>query len=157
MSLNQFKENECVLTTQKHCPCVEFLLADTEAARQHRHGFHTSQLLHYRLEPDDGGDGDREPAEKLTLAFATADVVIVGWRLERLAEHLVTAICSPCALFPPVTPTWIGTKLTSPGLPSSRSPKIDAHELSVVVGPHGGNSSALFEEELIRITLTGLL
>jgi len=88
MSLNQFKENECVLTTQKHCPCVEFLLADTEAARQHRHGFHTSQLLHYRLEPNDGGDGDREPAEKLTLAFATADVVILGWRLERLAEHL---------------------------------------------------------------------
>jgi hypothetical protein len=88
MSLNQFKESECVLTTQKHCPCVEFLLADTEAAHQHRHGFHTSQLLHYRLEPDDGGESGHEPAEKLTLAFATADVVILGWRLERLAELL---------------------------------------------------------------------
>ncbi len=93
MSLNQFKESECVLTTQKHCPCVEFLLADTEAAHQHRHGFHTSQLLHYRLEPDDGGNGGggdspQGSPEKLTLAFATADVVIVGWRLERLTEHL---------------------------------------------------------------------
>jgi len=93
MSLNQFKENECLLTTQKHCPCVEFLLDDTEAARPHRHGFHTGQLLHYTLQPTGGSAGGESGTshgapEKLTLVFATADVVMVGWRLDRLAEHL---------------------------------------------------------------------
>jgi len=46
----------------------------------------------YTLQPNDstGSEGGtlHGPPEKLTLAFATADVVMVGWRLERLAEHL---------------------------------------------------------------------
>ena len=90
MSLNQFKESECILTTQKHCPCVEFVLANGEAARSRRHGFHIGQLIHYTLEPAEAGDDERscQPTGKLSLAFATADVVIVGWRLERLAEYL---------------------------------------------------------------------
>ena len=93
MSLTQFKEGECLLTTQKHCPCVEFL-AELQSSPPRRHGFHTGQLLHYTLESNDGSDGGKSdhgghgPPEKLTLAFATADVVIVGWRLERLAKHL---------------------------------------------------------------------
>ncbi len=74
----------------KHCPCVEFLLANGGATRSRRHGFHIGQLIHYTLEPADGGDGEGcpGPTEKLSLAFATADVVIVGWRLDRIAEHL---------------------------------------------------------------------
>jgi hypothetical protein len=89
MSLKQFKEAECVLTTQKHCPCVDFVLANGEAGRSRRHGFHIGQLIRYTLEPAEGEDGERsrEPTGKLSLAFATADVVIVGWRLERLAEY----------------------------------------------------------------------
>lgn len=85
MSLNQFKENECLLTTQKHCPCVEFILGEHD-----RHGFHTSQLLHYRLEANDGGNGGTPQGapEKLTIAFATADVTLTGWRLDRLADDL---------------------------------------------------------------------
>jgi len=73
MSLHQFKENECLLTTQKHCPCIEFILAENE-----RHGFHASQLLHYRLETNEGGK-DAAP-EKLMIAFATA-VIFVGGRV----------------------------------------------------------------------------
>jgi len=79
MSLHQFKENECLLTTQKHCPCLEFILAENE-----RHGFHTSQLLHYRREANEG-DKDAPP-ENLTLAIATADVTLTGWRLDRIAD-----------------------------------------------------------------------
>jgi len=81
MSLHQFKENECLLTTQKHCPCVEFILNERD-----RHGFHTSQLLHYRLAANEGGKD--APPEKLTIAFATADVTLTGWRLDRLADDL---------------------------------------------------------------------
>ena len=63
MSLNQFKENECVLTTQKHCPCIAFILGERD-----RHGLHASQLLHYRLEPNDAAAKDAAP-EKLTIAL----------------------------------------------------------------------------------------
>jgi hypothetical protein len=52
-----------------------------------RQGFHTSQLLHYRLEPNSTDEKDAPP-EKLALAFATADVVILGWKLSTLANHL---------------------------------------------------------------------
>ena len=81
MSLNQFKDNECLLTTQKHCPCVEFILGERD-----RHGFHTSQLLHYRLAENEGGKD--APPEKLTIAFATADVTLTGWRLDRIADDI---------------------------------------------------------------------
>ena len=85
MSLHQFKENECLLTTQKHCPCVEFILGERD-----RHGFHSSQLLHYRLEANEGGNGGTPQGapDKLTIAFATADVTLTGWRLDRLADDL---------------------------------------------------------------------
>jgi hypothetical protein len=86
MSLHQFKSNECLLTTQKHCPCVEFLVAEPQSGLPQRHGFHASQLLHYRLETNEGGKD--APAEKLTIAFATADVTLTGWRLDRLADRL---------------------------------------------------------------------
>ncbi|MCI0541164.1 MAG: hypothetical protein L0Z50_38670 [Verrucomicrobiales bacterium] len=92
MSLSQFKENESILTTQKHCPCVEFLIAESQSGHPRRRcGFHMGQLLHYTLEATDGddhGEGRHGPPEKLSLAFATADVVIMGWRLERIAENL---------------------------------------------------------------------
>jgi len=82
MSLQQFKENESLLTTQKHCPCIEFVLADNN-----RHGFHASQLLHYHLEPNDGASSQEAPAT-LRIAFATADVMLTGCRLDQLADEL---------------------------------------------------------------------
>jgi len=79
--MSDFK-NDCYKLAHKHCLCIEFVLSDTE-----REGFHTGQLLHYRLEPNSTDEKDAPP-ERLTLAFATADVVILGWKLSTLANHL---------------------------------------------------------------------
>jgi hypothetical protein len=79
--MSDFK-NGCYDLAHKHVLCIEFVLSDTE-----REGFHTGQLLHYRLEPN-STDEKAAPPERLTLAFATADVVILGWKLSTLANHL---------------------------------------------------------------------
>ena len=75
-------KNDCYEMAHKHALCIEFVLSETE-----REGFHTGQLLHYRLAQNSTDEKDAPP-EKLTLAFATADVVIVGWKLSTLANHL---------------------------------------------------------------------
>jgi len=51
-----------------------------------RCGFPIGQLCHYTLEANEGG-GDAPP-ERLTLAFPTADVVLLGVRLAKLVELL---------------------------------------------------------------------
>jgi|GEM_PF-872641 len=81
MSLYRTQDDECYLTTQKHCPCIEFGATDGR-----RHGFHSSQLLSYRLETVGTREGD--PPERLTLAFTTADVLITGWHLDRIADRI---------------------------------------------------------------------
>jgi len=54
-----------------------------------RRGFHTSQLIEYTLEQNpDAKDDKNEPPQKLSLAFSTADVVVLGWSLGRLADKL---------------------------------------------------------------------
>lgn len=84
MSLDIFKEGDCLLTTHKPCSCVEFAISD-----HHRHGFLASQLIHYTLEPNPEAESDKnKPSQKLTLAFATADVVVTGWRLHSLCDRL---------------------------------------------------------------------
>jgi len=43
----------------------------------------------YTLEPNpDAADDKNEPPQKLALAFSTADVVALGWRLGVLADKL---------------------------------------------------------------------
>ena len=79
--MDEFK-NDCYKLATKHCLCIEFVLAEDQ-----RHGFHNSQLIDYRLEPN-STDEKGAPPEKLTLAFATADVAILGWRLSTLSDHL---------------------------------------------------------------------
>jgi hypothetical protein len=79
--MSDFK-NECYKLAHKHCLCIEFVLAEDQ-----RRGFHTGQLIDYRLEPNSSDEKDAPP-DKLTLAFATADVVVLGWKLSSLAEHL---------------------------------------------------------------------
>jgi hypothetical protein len=48
-------------------------------------GFALSQLVQYTVESVAAKDG---PPEKLSLCFSTADVVITGWRLDRLVSEL---------------------------------------------------------------------
>lgn len=48
-----------------------------------RLGFPWAQLCHYTLEPNPGSD---DTPERLTLAFSTADVVLVGARLAKLVD-----------------------------------------------------------------------
>lgn len=45
--------------------------------------------MEYTLEPNPGATDDKNvPPQKLALAFSTADVVILGWRLSHLADKL---------------------------------------------------------------------
>lgn len=78
------QKEDCYTSSGKYCPCLEFHLDE-----EHRHGFHTSQLIDYTLEPNpDAGEDQTAPPQKLAIAFSTADVVILGWRLSRLADLL---------------------------------------------------------------------
>jgi hypothetical protein len=77
-------KDDCYTTSVKYCACIEFHLDE-----ERRHGFHTSQLIDYTLEPNPDADKDKNgPPQKLALAFSTADVVVLGWRLGRLADLL---------------------------------------------------------------------
>jgi len=77
-------EENCFTTTNKYCACIKFQLD-----KENWHGFHTSQLIDYTLGPNlDARDDRNAPPQKLVLAFSTADVVILGWRLEDLANKL---------------------------------------------------------------------
>jgi hypothetical protein len=46
-------------------------------------------LIDYTLEPNpDASEDKNAPPQKLALAFFTADVVLLGWRLSLLADKL---------------------------------------------------------------------
>ena len=46
-------------------------------------------MIEYTLEPNpDAEDDKNEPPQKLSIAFSTADVVVLGWRLGLLADKL---------------------------------------------------------------------
>lgn len=83
-----FLKDDCFQTATTHCFCIKF------HCDGRRRGFHASQLMEYTLEPnpdagdDNGGRAQAPPSEKLSFAFSTADVVVLGWRLARLADHL---------------------------------------------------------------------
>ncbi len=84
----KFNDDSCYATSGKFCACIEF-----HPSEHKRRGFHTSQLIDYTLEANPGAkddEGGRAPAppQKLTLAFSTADVVLLGWRLGTLADKL---------------------------------------------------------------------
>jgi hypothetical protein len=80
----EMTNEQCYTTTNKYCACIEFQLD-----KDNRHGFHTSQLIDYTIGPNPDVHDDRDtPPQKFMLAFSTADVVILGWRLEYLATRL---------------------------------------------------------------------
>ena len=79
-----FKEDSCYATSGRYCACIEF-----HPSEHSRRAFHSSQLIEYTLEPNpDAEDDKNEPPQKLALAFSTADVVVLGWRLGHLADKL---------------------------------------------------------------------
>jgi hypothetical protein len=79
-----FLEDTCYESANTYAACIEF-----HQDKHHRRGFHASQLIDYTLEPNpDAGDDKNAPAQKLSLAFSTADVVVLGWRLGLLANYL---------------------------------------------------------------------
>jgi hypothetical protein len=76
--------DECFESSNVNCFCIEFHLDE-----HHRRGFHTSQLITYSLDPNPAAENDKDaPPQMLSLAFSTADVVILGWRLSRLTTML---------------------------------------------------------------------
>jgi hypothetical protein len=86
MSMN-FLKDDCFQPAEMHCFSIEFHFDGR------RRGFHASQLIEYTLEPNpDAKDDDGSPAQaapdKLTFAFSTADVVVLGWRLGRIADYV---------------------------------------------------------------------
>lgn len=52
-----------------------------------RHGFAVAQLHDYTLEANPA-DGEGAPPERLTIRFPTADIVLVGARLSKLADAI---------------------------------------------------------------------
>ena len=84
-----FDKDSCYAASGKFCACIEFHLPEPESGLPQRRGFHTSQLIEYSLEQNpDVGDDKNAPPQKLSLAFSTADVVVLGWRLGFLADKL---------------------------------------------------------------------
>ena len=88
-----FLEDTCYESANTYAACIEF-----HQDKHHRRGFHASQLIDYTLEPNpDAGDDKNQPPQKLSIAFSTADVVVLGWRLCRLAdllrENKLVAVC----------------------------------------------------------------
>lgn len=63
---------------------VEFIVTDGRA-----YGFPLAQLINYVLEANPESDGDKDaPPDRLTFYFSSHDVVLLGWRLKRLAAAL---------------------------------------------------------------------
>ena len=86
--MSTFLEDKCYESANTYAACIEF-----HQDKHHRRGFHSSQLIDYTLEPnadagDDRGGSAPAPPQKLSLAFSTADVVILGWRLGLIADYL---------------------------------------------------------------------
>ena len=82
--MSTFLEDKCYESSDSYAACIEF-----HRDKHHRRGFHASQLIDYTLEPNsDAGDDQDAPPQKLSLAFSTADVVVLGWRLGLLADKL---------------------------------------------------------------------
>ncbi len=76
-------KDDCFQSTNGHCFCIEFHIG------KQRRGFHCSHLIEYTLDENpEAKDNSNTPPEQLVLAFATADVIVSGWRLGRLASLL---------------------------------------------------------------------
>ena len=79
-----FLKDLCYQTSDRYCGCIQFHLDE-----HRRRAFTTSQLIGFSLEPNPDAEDDKSlPPQKLSLIFSTADVVILGWRMDTLADKL---------------------------------------------------------------------
>ena len=92
----------CYASPDKHCACIEFHLSEQpESGLPQRHGFHASQLIDYTLELNPDAKEDRDaPQQKFAIAFSTADVVVLGWRLDFLADKLMEGTLAALRILP---------------------------------------------------------
>jgi hypothetical protein len=79
-----FLKDSCYKSGNGYAACIAFHLAD-----RRRQAFSASQLIGYSLDPNPDAENDKNaPPQKLSLTFSTADVVLLGWRLDGLADRL---------------------------------------------------------------------
>ena len=79
-----FLKEDCYKPANGYCACIAFHLDE-----HHRRAFNASQMIEFSLGPNPDADDDKnEPPQKLSIAFSTADVVVLGWRLDFIADHL---------------------------------------------------------------------
>jgi hypothetical protein len=82
--MSSFLKDDCYLPSNSYAAYIEF-----HHDEHHRRGFHASQLIEYSLDPNpDAADDKEAPPQKLSIAFSTADVVVLGWRLGFIADYL---------------------------------------------------------------------
>ena len=94
--MSTFLLDKCYETSNTSAAFIEF-----HQDKDHRQAFNASQLIGFSLAPNPGADTDRnEPPQKLALVFATADVVLLGWRLGFLADRLRESTLAAVGLIP---------------------------------------------------------
>ena len=94
--MSTFSRDECFQTTNSNVAFITFHLDE-----HRRRAFNANQLITFALEPNlDKASDENAPAQQLTLQFATADVSILGWRLDYLAEKLADNKLSSLSLLP---------------------------------------------------------
>ena len=82
--MSYFSKDECYKTANTYAACIAFHLDE-----HRRRAFNASQLIEFALDPNPDAEVDKnEPPQKLSLLFSTADVVVLGWRLDCLADYL---------------------------------------------------------------------
>ena len=91
-----FPIDYCYHTANTAAACIAF-----HTDNQHRRGFNLNQLIEFSLGPNPDADKDREmPPQMLSLVFSTADVVVLGWRLELLHDYLRDGRLAAIAILP---------------------------------------------------------
>lgn len=79
-----FMQETCYQSANTYAAFIEFHLDE-----HRRRAFNASQLIEFSLDPNPDADDDKNlPPQKLSLAFSTADVVVLGWRLSLVADYL---------------------------------------------------------------------
>ncbi len=74
----------CLQEKARDCQLVDFVSRDGRC-----HSFPLAQLVRCTWEPNPATpDQSDEPPERLTLAFVTQDVVLLGWNLEGVRDAL---------------------------------------------------------------------
>ena len=82
--MSSLSKDECYKTGNTYAAYITFHLDE-----HRRRGFNASQLIAFSLDPNPEADADKnEPPQKITLQFSTADAVILGWRLNLIADYL---------------------------------------------------------------------